>query len=154
MRVVVLDNLRGGVLTADVCDPDINPLCRDVLKHYDAVALPCRVRDPDRKGKVASGVGHAQKTPLKAAGLRVGELLEQDVRLAVANARAASHRSNAPWLRRPAHVEAASMVAQAEATVRARLDDLRGHLSADPGLPREFLKRTRSRRPWSRRHSA
>ena len=30
--------------------------------------MPCRVRDPDRKGKVESGVGHAQKTPLK--GLR------------------------------------------------------------------------------------
>jgi transposase len=31
-------------------------------QHYGAVAMPCRVRDPDRKGKVESGVGHAQKT--------------------------------------------------------------------------------------------
>jgi hypothetical protein len=29
------------------------------------VPLPCRIQDPDRKGKVESGVGHAQKTPLK-----------------------------------------------------------------------------------------
>jgi len=43
-------------------------LYRDVLKHYGTVPLPCRVADPDRKGKVESGVGHAQKTPLK--GLR------------------------------------------------------------------------------------
>ena len=64
-RVVVLDNLREGVLQPDIYDPTINPLFRDVLKHYGAVALPCRVRDPDRKGKVESGVGHAQKTPLK-----------------------------------------------------------------------------------------
>ena len=64
-RVVVLDNLKEGVLTPDIYDPTINPLFRDVLKHYGAVALPCRVRDPDRKGKVESGVGHAQKTPLK-----------------------------------------------------------------------------------------
>src|SRR5436190_2273719 len=64
-RVVVLDNLREGVLTPDIYDPKINPLYGDVLKHYGAVALPCRVRDPDRKGKVESGVGHAQKTPLK-----------------------------------------------------------------------------------------
>jgi hypothetical protein len=28
-------------------------------------ALPCKVRDPDRKGKVESGVNHAQMTPLK-----------------------------------------------------------------------------------------
>ena len=64
-RVVVLDNLREGVSHADIYDPTINPLFRDVLKHYGAIALPCRVRDPDRKGKVESGVGHAQKTPLK-----------------------------------------------------------------------------------------
>src|ERR1700691_6769786 len=28
-------------------------------------ALPCKVRDPDRKGKVESCVNHAQMTPLK-----------------------------------------------------------------------------------------
>jgi transposase len=64
-RVVVLDNLREGVLTPDIYDAKLNPLYRDVLSHYGVVALPCRVRDPDRKGKVESGVAHAQKTPLK-----------------------------------------------------------------------------------------
>jgi len=73
-RIVVLDNLREGVLTPDVYDASLNPLYRDVLQHYGAVALPCRVRDPDRKGKVESGVGHAQKTPLK--GLRFESLGE------------------------------------------------------------------------------
>src|SRR5205823_956255 len=74
VRTVVLDNLREGVLVPDVYDPTLNPLYRDVLAHYGAVAVPCRVRHPDRKGKVESGVGHAQKTPLK--GLRF-ETLEQ-----------------------------------------------------------------------------
>src|SRR5246127_756135 len=64
-RILVLDNLREGVLVPDVYDATLNPLYRDVLSHYGAVALPCRVQDPDRKGKVESGVGHAQKTPLK-----------------------------------------------------------------------------------------
>jgi hypothetical protein len=73
-RLVVLDNLREGVLTADFYDPTLNPLYHDVLVHYGAVAMPCRVRDPDRKGKVESGVGHAQKTPLK--GLRFESLEE------------------------------------------------------------------------------
>ena len=73
-RVVVLDNLREGVLTPDIYDPVLNPLYRDVLRHYGAVALPCRIADPDRKGKVESGVGHAQKTPLK--GLRFESLEE------------------------------------------------------------------------------
>ena len=73
-RVVVLDNLREGVLTPDIYEPTLNPLYRDVLKHYGVVALPCRVQDPDRKGKVESGVSHAQKTPLK--GLRFESLEE------------------------------------------------------------------------------
>jgi transposase len=64
-KVVVLDNLGEGVLKPDIWDPSLNPLYRDMLAHYGAVAMPCRVRDPDRKGKVESGVGHAQKTPLK-----------------------------------------------------------------------------------------
>jgi transposase len=67
-RVLILDNLKEGVLTPDIYDPTLNPLYRDCLAHYGIVALPCRVRDPDRKGKVESGVAHAQKTPLK--GLR------------------------------------------------------------------------------------
>jgi len=73
-RVVVLDNLREGVLTTDIYDPTLNPLYRDVLAHYGAVALPCRIRHPDRKGKVESGVGHAKKTPLK--GMRFESLPE------------------------------------------------------------------------------
>jgi transposase len=73
-RIVVLDNLREGVLAPDLYDPSLNPLYRDVLKHYGSVAMPCRVQDPDRKGKVESGVGHAKKTPLK--GLRFESLEE------------------------------------------------------------------------------
>jgi transposase len=73
-RVIVLDNLREGVLTPDVYDPTINPLYRDVLQHYNMVALPCRVADPDRKGKVERSVGHAKNTPLK--GLRFESLEE------------------------------------------------------------------------------
>jgi transposase len=73
-RIAVLDNLREGVLAADIYDPRLNPLYRDVLAHYGVTALPCRVRDPDRKGKVESGVGHAQKTPLK--GKRFESLAE------------------------------------------------------------------------------
>ena len=78
-RVVVLDNLREGVLAPDIYDPTLNPLYRDVLAHYGAVPLPCRVGHPDRKGKVESGVGHAQKTPLK--GLRFESLEEGQAHL-------------------------------------------------------------------------
>jgi transposase len=73
-RVVVLDNLGEGVLAPDIYDPTLNPLYRDMLAHYGAVALPCRVGNPDRKGKVEAGVGHAKRTPLK--GLRFESMEE------------------------------------------------------------------------------
>jgi transposase len=48
-KVIVPDNLREGVLVPDFYDPTLNPLYRDVLTHYGAVAMPCRIADPDRK---------------------------------------------------------------------------------------------------------
>jgi transposase len=78
-RITVLDNLKEGVLTPDVYDPTLNPLYRDVLAHYGVVAFPCRVRDPDRKGKVERSVGHAKNTPLK--GLRFESLAQAQAHL-------------------------------------------------------------------------
>ena len=72
-RIVVLDNLREGVVQPDIYDPTLNPLYRDTLAHYGAIAMPCRVRDPDRKGKVESAVGHAQQ---KLKGLRFENINE------------------------------------------------------------------------------
>ncbi len=72
-RTLVLDNLKEGVEEAHWYDPEMNPLYRDVLKHYGVVALPARVRDPDRKGKVERGVGHAQ---LALKGLKFDSLEE------------------------------------------------------------------------------
>jgi transposase len=73
-KVVVLDNLKEGVAVPDLYDPTINPLFRDVLAHYGAVAMPCRIQDPDRKGKVESGIGYTKRTALK--GMRFESLEE------------------------------------------------------------------------------
>ena len=72
-RTVVLDNLREGVIRPDIYDPEINPVFRDMLAHYGAVAVPCRVRDPNRKGKVESGVAYGQR---KIQGLRFESMEE------------------------------------------------------------------------------
>jgi len=66
-RITVLDNLKEGVIKPDVYDPQLNPLYRDVLAHYGVAILPCRVRDPNRKGKVERAVDHVQR---KIKGLR------------------------------------------------------------------------------------
>ncbi len=78
-RVLVLDNLKEGVLRPDIYDPELNPLYRDMLTHHGAVALPCRIRNPDRKGKVERSVDHAQETPLK--GLKFESIEEAQTHL-------------------------------------------------------------------------
>jgi transposase len=89
-RVVVLDNLREGVLTPDIYEPALNPLYRDMLAHYGVVALPARVGHPDRKGKVESSIGYAQKTPIK--GKRFEALEEAQAYLDRWTERWADHR--------------------------------------------------------------
>ena len=59
-EVIVLDNLAEGVKLPDYCDPVLNPAYAQTLRHYGAVGIPARVRNPDRKGKVERGVGYAQ----------------------------------------------------------------------------------------------
>jgi len=62
---VVLDNLKEGVITPDIYEPELNPLYMAVLTHYGVMADPARVKDPDRKGTVENAIQHTQNTALK-----------------------------------------------------------------------------------------
>ena len=64
-RYVVLDNLKEGVLKPDIYEPTLNPVYERMLKHYEVVADPARVRDPNRKGSVENAIQHTQNTALK-----------------------------------------------------------------------------------------
>lgn len=52
-RYVVLDNLKEGVLKPDLYEPELNSVYAATLAHYEVVADPARVRDPNRKDCVA-----------------------------------------------------------------------------------------------------
>lgn len=80
VQYVVLDNLKEGVITPDIYEPELNRLYAEVLKHYGAVADPARVRDPDRKGTVENAIQHTQSTCLK--GKRFESIEEQNEYLA------------------------------------------------------------------------
>lgn len=75
-RYVVLDNLKEGVLKPDLYEPALNPVYAATLAHYEVVADPARVRDPNRKGTVENAIGHTQATALK--GRRFETLEEQN----------------------------------------------------------------------------
>ncbi len=75
-QYVILDNLKEGVIKPDLYEPELNPLYVSVLNHYGAVADPCRVADPDRKGSVENAIQHTQDTALK--GRRFESIEEQN----------------------------------------------------------------------------
>ena len=50
-RLVILDNLREGVITADYYDPTLNPLFKDVLDHYGVVPSRAGCAIPIAKAK-------------------------------------------------------------------------------------------------------
>ncbi len=64
-QYVTLDNLKEGVIKPDIYDPDLNPLYAAMLKHYEVVGDPARVRDSNRKGTVENAVKYTQNTALK-----------------------------------------------------------------------------------------
>jgi len=80
VQYVVLDNLKEGVLRPDLYEPALNPVYAALLAHYGAVADPCRVRDPNRKGTVENAIQHTQGTALK--GRRFDSLEAQNTWLA------------------------------------------------------------------------
>jgi transposase len=64
-QYVVLDNLKEGVITPDIYEPQLNRLYGAMLAHYGVVADPARIRDPNRKGSVENAIQHTQATALK-----------------------------------------------------------------------------------------
>ena len=54
--LIVPDNLRSGVSYSCRYDPDANPTYRGFAEHYGTAIMPARVRRPQDKSPVESGV--------------------------------------------------------------------------------------------------
>lgn len=57
---VKLDNLKSGVITPDFYEPLLQEQYAEMLAHYGAAGVACRVRKPQHKGKVESGVKYVK----------------------------------------------------------------------------------------------
>jgi hypothetical protein len=51
-RYASIDNLKSGVIKADLYDPVLNKTFSEMAHHYDVMINTCRVRTPTDKGKV------------------------------------------------------------------------------------------------------
>lgn len=75
IRIVKLDNLKAGVITPDFYQPRIQEQYAAFLAHYGCAPLPCRVRTPQHKGKVESGIKYVKNNFLKDLRSREWEQL-------------------------------------------------------------------------------
>lgn len=57
---VKLDNLKAGVLAPSFYEPILQQQYAEFLAHYGCAGTPCRVRKPEHKGKVESGVNYVK----------------------------------------------------------------------------------------------
>jgi len=64
--VLVLDNLKAAVKSADWFDPELNPKIVSFARHYGLAILPTRPASPREKGKIESGVKYVKNNALKA----------------------------------------------------------------------------------------
>lgn len=55
-RAILLDNLKAGVLSANVYDPILNKAYTELSRHYDFIIDPCKARTPEHKGKVERSI--------------------------------------------------------------------------------------------------
>jgi len=60
-RIVVPDNLKSGVRSSDLYEPDINPSYADLAAHYGVAVIPTRVARPQDKAKVEQAVQHIER---------------------------------------------------------------------------------------------
>ena len=121
-QYVVLDNLKEGVITPDLYEPELNKVYAATLAHYGVVADPARVRDPNRKGTVENAIGHTQATALK--GRRFDSIEAQDEFLAHWERNWAAKRIHGTERRQ----------------VQAMLEEERGHLKALPLLGMQYFE--------------
>lgn len=77
--VIRLDNLKSGVLTAHLFEPQLNPVYTAFAKHYGFAPLPCLPGKPEHKGKTESGVGYTKDNALK--GLKFDSIEAQNSHL-------------------------------------------------------------------------
>jgi len=75
---IVLDNLKAGVVKADIYDPTLNRAYAEMERHYGFVADPAKVASPKLKGKVERNVGVMRRHLL--AGRRFRDVDEANER--------------------------------------------------------------------------
>lgn len=151
-RIVVLDNLKSGVLKANLYEPEFNPAYAAFARHAGFAPLPCLPGRPEHKGKTESGVGYTQDNALK--GLRFDSIEAQNAHLRHWNRRWARTRIHGTTKKQvysvfldeeKAHLQTATLASFAYFKVGRRKVHLDGHVEVERAyysVPHRFVGQT------------
>jgi len=64
-KIVKIDNLKAGILEANFYEPIYQREYKALSEYYGYEIIPCRVRQPQEKGKVESGIKYVKNNFLK-----------------------------------------------------------------------------------------
>jgi transposase len=76
---VLLDNLKAGVIHPNFYEPVLQEQYSEFLAHYSCAGKPCRVRKPEHKGKVESGIKYLKNNFVKGLEHRSFKRLIHDL---------------------------------------------------------------------------
>ncbi len=79
-KVIKIDNLKAGILEAHFYEPIYQRLYKQFADHCGFYALPCRVRQPQEKGKVESGIKYIKNNFFAGRQFKTYEDLSQQLR--------------------------------------------------------------------------
>jgi len=68
---VKIDNLKAAILEANFYEPVYQGLYKQFADYCGFLPFPCRVREPQEKGKVESGIKFIKKTTSLLVGLLI-----------------------------------------------------------------------------------
>ncbi|MBF0503383.1 MAG: IS21 family transposase [Candidatus Riflebacteria bacterium] len=65
---IIIDNLKAGILRACLYEPEVQRSYEAFAEGYDFIISPCPPRDPEKKGRVESGVKYVKNSfmPLRS----------------------------------------------------------------------------------------
>lgn len=63
-EIVVPDNLKSGVTSPHLYEPDINPSYLELAEHYGVAVIPARISRPQDKAKAEQAVQHIERRVL------------------------------------------------------------------------------------------
>ena len=90
--ILIPDNLKSGVKSPDLYEPDLNPSYQDLAEHYGVAVIPTRVASPKDKAKVEQAVQHIGRrilAPLRHRQFFSIHELNQAIKLLLAQVNAA-----------------------------------------------------------------